>query len=198
MPHLSGIFDEFPELDKVSVEEIASGINPKPEKHFLVNFLGNRLLYPQTICLTPQEMELDLAILRVGIKFKPGIFYQPQSNKILIPKRFLDRFPNLEALTRTIIEGINPKGTHVIYIKNQSQYSLAGSVVSPINPQKLSVDGKNIIFSGLALQKSLPLNMISIIQTPVKAAKIKLGNQEFDVSGGDAGIFIDLRMGGFA
>ena len=198
MPHLSGVFDEFPDLDKVSIEEIGSRIKPKPDVHALANFLGNRILYPQTVCLTVEEMELDLAILSLGVKLRPGLFYEPQSNKLLIPQRFVERFPNLELLIKAILEGVNPKGTHVIYIKNNSQLHLVGSVVSPIDPTKLSTDGKNVIFKGLAIEKVLPIGMISVIKTPQKAAKILLNEQEFDIFGGDAGIFIDLRMGEFA
>lgn len=197
MPHLSGVFDEFPDLDKVSVEEIAKDLSFKPEIHLLVNYLGNRIAYPQVIPLTPQEMELDLAILRVGVKLRPGLFFQPQTNKIFIPKKFEERFPNLELLLKTIIEGVNPKGVHFIYIKDQTQTSLIGSVVSPINPQKMSEDEKTVTFTGLAIIKSLNLGEISFVPTPAKSAKIKLGSQEFDIAGGRVGIIVDLRLGGF-
>lgn len=197
MPHLSGVFDEFADLDKLSIDEIAKGLSFKSETHFLENYLGNRIAYPQAIPLTPQEMELDLAILRVGVKLRPGLFFQPQTNKIFIPKKFEERFPNLELLVRAIIEGVNPKGVHLIYIKDQTQVSLIGSVVSPINPQKMSEDQKTVTFTGLAIIKSLNLGELSFVPTPAKSAKIKLGSQEFDVAGGRVGIVADLRLGGF-
>ncbi len=197
MPHLSGVFDEFPDLDKISIEEVAAVLSSKPEVHFLVNYLGNRILYPQAAPLTKKELEVDLAILRVGAKIRPGLFYEPQSNRIVIPQKFAERFPDLELLLISIVQGINPKGVHFVFIKNESQLNLVGSVISPINPQKLSVDGKNVQFSGLAIAKSLPLNAISVIPTPVKAAKVRLEGEEFDAAGGQIGVMIDLRLGGF-
>lgn len=198
MPHLSGVFDEFPDLEKASLEEIASRLNPKPEVHSLVNFFGNRVLYPQTVPLTPKEMFIDLAILASAVKLRPGLFYEPQSNKLIIPKRFLDRFPNLDSLIKTIIGGINPKGTHFISIKDQSSLKIVGSVISPINPQKLSNDNKFVIFRGLAIEKKFPLGVISVMPTPTKNATVNLGGEDFEIAGGEAGVFIDLRMGEFA
>lgn len=197
MPHLSGVFEEFPDLEKVSIEEIEALLSAKLEIHSLVNFLGNRILYPQAISTSKKELEIDLAILRFGAKARPGLFYEPQSNRILIPDRFAKRFPDLPLLLKAIVEGINPKGVHFVFIKDQAQLRLIGSVVSPISPQKLSTDGKIVQFTGLAITKPLPLGAVSFISTPSKAARIRLGTEEFDSAGGEAGIIIDLRMGGF-
>jgi len=198
MPHLSGVFDEFPDLDKISVEEIASGLSFKPEMHFLMNYLGNRITYPQAIPATLQELEIDLAILRAAIKLRPGLFFDPQSNRIVVPKKFEERFPVLQLLVKAVIEGINPKGVHYLSIKDQARLDLVGSVISPMSPQRLSMDGKTVKFTGLAIAKDLPLNTISFMPTPVKSAKVKLGDEEFECAGGRVGIIIDLRLGGFA
>lgn len=198
MPHLSGVFDEFPDLDKVSIDEILSWISQKPEIHFLVNFLGNRIFYPQAVPLTRNELELDLAILRVAIKLKPSLVYEPQTNKIIIPKLFVDRFPPLTAVAQAIIEGVTPKGVHNIFVKDRNQYRLVGSVISPLSPQKLCKDENSVIFTGLAIQKALPLRVISLVETPVSEVTVRLGDEEFKAAGGEVGVFIDLRMGGFA
>lgn len=198
MPHLSGVFDEFADLDKVPIDEISTWLNIKPEIHFLINFLGNRILYPQVVPLTSKDLEVDLAILRAAIKLKPSMVYEPQTNRILIPKLLSDRFPKIKDLVKVIIEGINPKGVHNIFRKSDKEYQLVGSVISPLSPQKLSKDERTVIFTGLAIQKALPLNAVSILDTPAPEAKINLGGEEYSAAGGEAGIFIDLRMGGFA
>lgn len=203
MPHLSGVFDEFPDLDKVSTEEIASGLKKKLEVHALNNFFGNRLLYPQAVSLNMEDLQIDLAILRQAIKLKPSLVYEPQANRIVIPIRFIERFPVLEWLIQAVIEGINPKGEHLIYIKNQNQgegkpvWQLIGSVVSPLNPQKLSSDEKTVSYKSIESEKSLLLGQLNIIKSQAKELKITLGNEEFTVAGGEAGIFIDLRKGNF-
>lgn len=197
MPHLSGVFDEFPDLDKTPPEELLVWLKQKPETHFLVNFLGNRILYPQTIPLTRRELEIDLAVLRKGIKLKPSLVFQPQSNKIVIPRAFVDRFPPLTDLVMAIIEAISPKGIHLIFVKEKSQVEIVGSVIGPLNPQKMSNDEKTVPLLIGKLQKPLPLNKISLIRTSEKETKIILGGEEFKTQGGEAGIFVDLRLGGF-
>lgn len=197
MPHLSGVFDEFGDLDKVSVEEIAKWLSQKPDIHALINFLGNRIIYPQAIPITLKELEIDLAILREAIKLKPSLVYEPQTNKILIPRAFAERFPPLLNTAKAVIEGLNPKGVHNIFTKDKNQEKLVGSVISPLSPQKLSKDERTVVFTGLAIRKALPLNVVSVIQTPASEVKIVLGDEEFKAAGGDIGVIIDLRMGKF-
>lgn len=197
MPHLSGIFDEFPDLDKTTPEELAAFLKQKPEIHFLVNFLGNRILYPQAIPITEQELELDLALLRKGIKLKPSLVFEPQTNKIIISKLLTDRFPSLTNLIQAIIESINPKGVHFVFIKDAAVIRLAGSVVSPLNPAKLSRDTKTVIFSDEKSERTLNLNEISFIPSNISETNIKLGGEEYKAAGGELGIIIDLRLGGF-
>lgn len=197
MPHLSGVFDQFPGLERVSIEQLLAWISQKPDVHIVVNFLGNRILYPQTIPLTKEEMELDFALLKAGIRLKPSLVFQPQTNKIVIPKLFVERFLPLKTMVLSIIEGINPKGVHLIYYKDGSQLKILGSVISPLNPQKLSSDGKTVnVTIGKQIQ-TLPLNAISVIKPSVADAKILLGNEEFKAPGGAVGLVVDLRLGGF-
>lgn len=197
MPHLSGVFDEFPDLDKTTPQELAAFLKQKPEIHFLVNFIGNRILYPQAIPLTTQELELDLALLRKGIKLKPSLVFEPQTNKIIIPKLLTDRFPSMNNLVQAIIESINPKGVHFIFIKDAAVIKLAGSVVSPLNPAKLSRDTETVIFSDEKSERPLNLNEISFIPSNAREANIKLGGEEYKAAGGELGIIVDLRLGGF-
>lgn len=197
MPHLSGVFDEFGDLDKVSIEEIEKWLSQKMEEHAITNFLGNRILYPQAIPLTHEELDVDLAILREAIKLKPSLVYEPQTNKIVISRSFIERFPPASKVARAVIEGLEPKGLHNIFIRDKGGQSLIGSVISPLNPQKLSTDEKTVMFTGLAIRKALPLNAVSFIPTPASDVKIMLGGEEFRVSGGEAGIIIDLRLGKF-
>lgn len=197
MPHLSGVFDQFPDLEKVSAEQLLSWISQKPDIHFVVNFLGNRILYPQTVPLTKKEMELDFAILRAGIRLKPGLVFQPQTNKIVIPKLFVERFLPLKAMALSIIEGINPKGVHLIYYKDGAQLKILGSVISPLNPRNLSLDEKTVNAVIGKQTSALPLNAISVVEPSVSDTKIVLGNEEFKAPGGAVGVIVDLRLGGF-
>lgn len=197
MPHLSGVFEQFGDLDKVSIDEIAKWVSQKNEIHFLINYLGNRILYPQAIPLTLKELEIDLAILREAIKLKPSLVYEPQTNKILIPKAFAERFPPIVNTAKAVVEGLNPKGVHNIYIYDKGSQRLVGSVISPLSPQKLSKDEKSVVLSGMAIRRALPLNSVTVMPTPASEVTIVLGDEEFKASGGEVGIIVDLRMGNF-
>lgn len=197
MPHLSGVFDQFPDLEKANIDQLLAWMSKKPEKYALMNFLGNRVLYPQTIPINQSDLEIDFAILRAAIRLRPGLVFQPQANKIIIPKMFADRFPPTRTLVLSIIEGISPKGIHFIYIKDGAQLKIIGSIIGPTNPQKLSVDGKTVPLSAGKIKQAVPLNTISVVDLPVSEASIILGNEEFKALGGDIGVIIDLRIGGF-
>jgi hypothetical protein len=197
MPHLSGVFDQFPDLEKANIDQLLAWMSKKPERHALINFLGNRVLYPQTIPLNQSDLEMDFAILRAAIRLRPSLVFQPQTNKIIIPKIFADRFPPLRTMVLSIIEGINPKGIHFIYLKDGAQLKIIGSVISPLNPQRLSADGKTVVLATGKTRQSLSVNTISVVSLPVSEAKVVLGNEEFKALGGDVGVIIDLRLGGF-
>lgn len=197
MPHLSGVFEQFGDLDKVSIDEIAKWVSQKYEIHFLTNYLGNRILYPQAIPLTLKELEIDLAILREAIKLKPSLVYEPQTNKILIPKAIAERFPPIVNTAKAVVEGLNPKGVHSIYIYDKGSQRLVGSVISPLSPQKLSKDERSVVLSGMAIRRALPLNSVTVMPTPASEVTIVLGDEEFKASGGEVGIIVDLRMGNF-
>ena len=68
MPKFSGLFDSFDNLEKINVENVASFLKNPPQLISLENYLANRILYPQTLPLTEENLEIDLAILREALK----------------------------------------------------------------------------------------------------------------------------------
>lgn len=195
MPHLTGVFEEFPDLDKVSSQDLSVWIKGKADPDSLMNFLGNRILYPQTIPLSKSELEIDLAILRQAVKLKPALVYDPQRNKLFLPLSFIQRFPNITRLAGVIIEAISPKGVNQIYIKDKNQVKLVGSAISPVDPTKLPNDNQKVKVSINGTQSTLRLNTLSVFQTGAANINVSIGNQDTKVSGGDIGIIIDLRTG---
>ena len=194
MPHLTGVFEEFPDLDKVTPGEISSWLRSKPETHVLVNFFGNRLLYPQTIALNPIESEIDFAILREGIKQKPGLVYDAQSNKIFIPQSFLNRFPPLTRLVGAVIEALSPKGEIQIYIKDKTTVKIAGTLISPTDIDQLAKDAKSLKIEVNGVESILNFNTLSISPINRPEIVVKIGNKSYKVIGGELGIIIDLRL----
>lgn len=193
MPHLTRVFEEFPDLDKVTPGEISSWLRSKPETHVLVNFFGNRLLYPQTIATNHEELEIDFAILREGIKQKPDLVYDAKGNKIFLPQLFLDRFPSLPRLAGSIIEALNPKGEVQIYIKDKSTVKIAGTLISPEDIELLA-KYKSVKVEVNGVLSTLDTNTLSISPINQAEVKIKIGDKSYKVIGGVLGIIIDLRL----
>ncbi len=195
MPHLSGVFEEFPDLDKVSSQDLSVWLKNKPDPDILMNFLGNRILYPQTIPLSKSELEIDLAILRQAVKLKPALVYDPQRNKLFLPQSFIQRFPNITRLAGVIVQAISPKGVNQIYIKNENQVRFAGTVISPVDPSKLPNENQKVKIAINGVESILRLNTLSVSQISQANINVSIGNQDIKVSGGEIGIIIDLRTG---
>lgn len=194
MPHLTGVFEEFPDLDKVTVVQIASWLVNKPENHTLSNYFGNRLLYPQTVAVNELDMEIDLAILREAIRQKPAIVSEPQRNKLYIPENMVTRFPPLSRLAGVLIESLSPKGINQIYIKNRNQVKLVGTLVSPQDLSNIVKDKKVVKVLVDGVESRLNINTISISPITSPEVKIKIEDEEYKVYGGELGVIIDLRL----
>ncbi len=194
MPHLTGVFEEFPDLDRISSNDLKVWIREKIEEHSLVNLLGNRILYPQTVASSRMELEVDFAILREGLKQRPTLVYEPQTSKIFIPETFIQRFPTLQRLAGIIIEAISPKGVIQIYIKGESSVKLVGTLISPPDDKKLDAKESKVKVVVDGVEGFLNLNSLSISSVISPLIKIKLGVVDYSVSGGELGVIIDLRV----
>ncbi len=120
MPKLSGLFGSFDNLDQISLEAVASWIKPPPNIIALENYLANKILYPQTLPLTANEMKIDLSILREVLRMNGPKVIDPKAGsilggnsflnltlrKIIIPKKFLQFAPDLVSLTWAFVDGL--------------------------------------------------------------------------------------------
>lgn len=194
MPHLTGFFAEFSDLDRVTSNDISSWLKGKPDSHVIVNFFGNRLLYPQTIALNSAELEMDFAILREAVKQKPDLVYDSKNSKLFLQQSLLERFPPVSRLAGAIIEAINPVGVTKIYIKGEGVVKPAGTLISPPDIEKLPQDKNGVKIEVNGVEGHLKLNTLSISAISQTEAKIKIGSKNYDVTGGILGVIIDLRI----
>lgn len=117
MPALSGLFDSFDNLDQIALEDIARWLKVSPNPTQLENYLANRILYPQTVPLTRDDMEIDLAILREALRINgptdpsssnsllgDNPFLNITLRKILIPQKFLNSVPSLSTLIWVFVD----------------------------------------------------------------------------------------------
>lgn len=108
MAKVSGIFEYFKDLDKISVEDVALNLKSSADDFYLENYIANKALYPQTVPVTAADMELEMAILAVAVKQNLTIF-KLQQKKLQIPKIFITRFPNLQKLIIVVKDAMDLK-----------------------------------------------------------------------------------------
>ncbi len=119
MAKLSGLFDSFDNLDQIDVNSLITWLKPAPQAVQVENYLANKILYPQTIPMTEEDMKIDLAILREVLRLNgpkntnpanallgDNTFLNLTLRKILIPERFLQFVPNLVSLTWAFVDGL--------------------------------------------------------------------------------------------
>ncbi|MBI3486312.1 hypothetical protein HY025_05245 [Candidatus Daviesbacteria bacterium] len=190
MPKLSGVFEQFKSLEKLPLEEINRWLKIKLDVYKISNYLANRVFYPQTIPATTQDMELDLAILRVAIKQNPAKFYDSINKKVAIPFEFSLRFHPLTSLVACFIDSIHLKELTEVFLSSSGNRKLICSVCIPVTlpkqtPITVSINQQNY---------KLKLNTLTLL--PIKEKKLQVViPPTFSVlaDAGELGVFIDLR-----
>ena len=190
MPTLTGIFQIFADLDKIPVEDINRWLKNKVPPRRLLNFVGNRIQYPQAISQSAEDLEIDLAILREAVRRQSSFVYNPLSNKIILPKQLVDRFPPILKLVSAISQALNLKEVTQIFLKDQNGEAILGSIIVPnLN----FINGSIKIYLG---NFSKTLTAGTLTQLPIATPTINLKiDKEKDVLafGGRLGVLIDLR-----
>ena len=207
MPRVSGIFDEFKGLDKISLEDITKWLSPMPNPITLYNFFCNRIYYPQTIPATKEELEFDLAILRQAL-ISDLSYLNKNSKKIIIPERFLGRFPDPTGLVVAFIDAYihsqedNPYGFWNIVLKSETKEEKLASVIVP------QFEDSNGRFDITIENRQLSVKAGQFVNTKCVSKKCKviyqvqmglfLGQKEgmIEISSGLAGVLIDGRRYG--
>ncbi len=180
----ASIFELCLDLESSDLESILLTLKVKPEIHFLENFLANRLLYPQTVATTKQEISLDFAMVKQAIKKRPQKIYDPNLKKIVLPKG-INYFGNLKKSLPSILEILNLDTVVPIFLET----TLIGTIITLVKNNKGSLE---LLLNDQVYQ--LKPNSLSLIETTDKSAHIKLqGFPELIVPGGEFGIAIDAR-----
>ncbi len=103
MSRVSGIFDTIDNLDLISSDEVTKWLKRPPQPIALQNYIANRLLYPQAVAASMEDLEIDLAILREALK-KDQSYFSPETRKIIIPDLLVSRIPDLAKLVWVFID----------------------------------------------------------------------------------------------
>ncbi len=193
MPKLTGIFSTFSDLEQIPPEDIARWLNPNPGIAVIENYIGNKIIYPQTIPVTKVELNLELAILRELMKRHKNNF---QSGKNLnLPEALEDRLPNLPQLTLALVDALLPKDVVGVSLGNK----IIGSVIKPDCPWpgskfSLQVDNRNYQFKkGSVTVIPCQNNKCSVHFRGQNAKLFGKVDLSFDISGGKLGHLVDGR-----
>lgn len=220
MPKPKGLFDSFDNLDKIQPQDIASWLNPPPPAIYLENYLANKLLYPQTLPLSNQDLKIELAILKEALKINspqpnkeinPFLGESPFINlnlkKILIPSHFLNFVPDLTTIVLVFIDGL------LLGRKNEDRYEdiwtilvtgdldeVVGSVILPrfekqSGELQAELLGKSYIINAGTLSVVPCIKQKCQVLLKSKQAKI-LGKNDLliEVYGGRLGVVVDGRF----
>ena len=167
------------------------------------NAIANRILYPQTIPVTLEEMQIDLSIMREALK-KNKSFISKSDRKIFIPDSFLYRIPDLAKLVWVFIDAyildqeISENAPVWTVVLRGGKDEIVGSVILPKmlsgDIMEVTLEGKKIV------AKKGGLTLIPCTENKCKMQfKLKLGSvlgkREgiVEVSGGRLGLLIDGR-----
>ncbi len=172
----------------------------------LENYLANRLLYPQTIPTTAQEMKIDLALLKEGIYTNAKVFYNSSLNKITIPAGFEERFKPLSSLIECFIDGLGLTQDTNLLIQGITGEERQGQILIP-SPSKIPPRSNHIILTSKIIdgqltpapqfgpEINLPGNRLVIVPLPTNHLfDIKIDNLSYaKLQVGTLGLIIDFR-----
>lgn len=220
MPRLPGLFDSFDNLDQISPEAIAYWLKPAPDLVHLENYLANRILYPQAIALTQQDMQIDLAILRVALELNGPNLHSKNTNallgdnpflnvvlrKILIPEKFLNFMPDLLSLVQVFIDAflLNREKQDTFQdlwtiVLTSDIDEVVGSILLPQfsgsdGTMNIRLQGKNYeVRPGKIMLIPCSKDRCEIAYTLQKGELLGKQENAFEVSGGKLGLVIDGR-----
>ena len=219
MPKLAGIFDSFDNLDQIQIENIARWLKPQPQAIFLENYLAQRILYPQTIPMTENDLQTDLAILREALRlFSPrdkkansllgdNPFLNMTLRKILIPSRFLNFTADLTALTWVFVDGLLLDRKKEDFFEDLWTVVLTGEIDEVIGSVLLpQFKNKDSSLQLTVLDKTYQIRAGTLIVIPCPKSRCQaqfkfkqgriLGKEELavEVYGGKLGLMVDGRQ----
>lgn len=191
MPKLTGVFGNFEGLDSLTADELNQWLKSKEQSYFIENYLGNKILYPQSIPSTMQDLEIDMAIFREYIRRSPQLVISPKNKKMVIPEEFIVRFPPIQKLISIILDVVTLSTiTPISIARFNGMVETVGTVVSIINQNKEGFTDVNV--NGQLLK--LEVGSVTILPNKEQNIIIQVEkNQPIKVNGGEIGVVIDLR-----
>lgn len=207
MPKVTGVFDAIDNLDLISAEDIAKWIKNPPQSVILENYIANRILYPQAIAVSTEDLELDLSLLREALK-KDKSYFSLESRKVIIPDILISRIPNLAKLVWVFIDAylldLNEKTRPEIWtviMRHDDIDETLGTIIAPHFKGRGAIEIKLEGSKQSIVAKQGGLMVIPCLKSHCKL-EFKLSSGEIlaqkmgsvEVFGGKLGIVIEGRI----
>jgi hypothetical protein len=199
MPKITGVFEIFPDLDLILPSDIAKWSNEVSLQPLTIeNHIANRILYPQVAPVKPEDLRLDLALLREALKRSPS-FYKAQERKLIIPISFTERFGGIQPLIFAYVDAYKPPDITQVVTTNGKLEKIIGSVVTPLFTKigssiDLSVEEKLYrIKQGSLMVLPCPKERCHIIFKSSDATLVSKKDNVLEAFGGTLGIVVDAR-----
>lgn len=201
MPKLKSLSEYFPGLENISVENVLSQLGGKLSPKLLQNQICNRIIYSQTVPVTPLELSIDLAILKEAVKMHSREYYNRNSRNIIIPDEFLGRFPDIATLVWVFVDIFVSPGVSPIFLKTEKLG--VKSLGTLIRPKIIEGSGAAVLVIkdqsyevkiGTAKIITAPGSHVDIKFSSKSATLLDKNEVTTEVLGGDFGIAVDMRL----
>lgn len=192
--------DDFLCLEEIKFDSIISWLGKKVSPLLWEDYFANLLLYPETVPLTSEEVDFQLAVLRESLKMNPAKFYNPAARKMIIPERFLTRFTDLDKVIEVFLDAFYPVGLTVLVLEiGRLGLKIYGTVIVPqiISEGVIKVtisDQEYTVKIGSLVSLPAPQNKVNFKFVSASATIFNKDHLIAEVGGGPAGIIIDSRL----
>jgi hypothetical protein len=193
MTALTGIFATLPGIENIPPEGVQKWVKNRLGDHAIENYVANRITYPQTIAISPEEKQIDQAIIQEYIARNPALFYNPLTHKLNIPQGITHYIQPVQDLMLILSSLLKLSQITPVFISDGSSVKVEGSIIVPNPPS--SEPKINVSFNG----KMQTLEKSRFYHFPIadQHIKFKIGNEnEILISGGTLGVSLDLRIRG--
>ncbi len=196
MSGLVHILPLLPDIEHITPEELIPWTSFKVAPEVMDNYVGNRLLYPQAILTTQQQLEWDKALVQAAIHRAKDKFYNANTRRMLIPVEFMELSANSQDIFKLFIDVCQP---HLISYILQKPSIILGTILTPVALKKSG------LITLIIDQQTFTIKLGELVFLPISKSKVDLqfsspsatlmGQQQFrvEVAGGPAGIIVDAR-----
>lgn len=201
MPKVNPLHEYFSTLEDVAVSDIQAWLGHQEDLTILENRIGNRMLYPQVIPQTINDLAFDFAIVRKVIELNQTKFYNKNLKRIDIPVEFTTHFPDMKKLVVAFIDGILPPGITTFWMKSVSfGPKNLGTLIRPENLKvgdvvNIGIEGRQYqIKSDSFVVIPIPRSRADMTFTSPSASLIGKKILSIEVATGQLGLIVDTRI----